>query len=95
MVARGRAWYQPLLRRRTDLRYPVVFEGHCVVRMIERNVDETDAERIVRKGSVVAAKSEEPDTLALRAPYRKRDRLVVVARFRPTHIKVVTVYVER
>lgn len=80
--------------RRRDPRYPVVIEGHCLDKMIADDIPDEDAEDTVRSGTLMPEKCVSPDKLVFRKPWRTRDHLVVVARFRPTHVKVVTVYVK-
>lgn len=94
MSARRRPWYHELVTRRKDPSYAVVLEGHCLEKMIVDDIPNEDAEAAVRSGSLVPERCETPDKLVFRRRWRSRDHLVVVARFRPTHVKVVTVYVE-
>lgn len=66
--------------------------GHALERMIVRSIDDDEVEAAVRRGSVLPGLCERPDQLGFRRRPRTRGNLVVITRFRPTHIKVVTVY---
>ena len=73
----------------------MVIAGHCLVdKMIPLNLDEGLVEATVRKGSILSAKCEKPARLAFRLRESGQAAVVVIAQFRRTHIKVVTVYRE-
>lgn len=97
MTPRKRRWYLALAARRRDLSYPVLISGHCLEdKMIPLGIPPETVEACVRWGAIVPEKCEKPDKLVFRKFEKppQTQPLVVVTRFRPTHIKVVTVYRE-
>lgn len=96
MVKKRQRWYRELAQSRTNVAYPVVISGHCLVdKMIPLNIEEEAVEAAIRNGSLVPEKCEEPDKLVFVSRKGARDEpLVVVTCFRSTHIKVLTVYLE-
>lgn len=95
MPPRRRRWYHMLGACRASPTYPVLISGHCLIdRMIPLNIPEEDVEAAVRFGPFLAEKCAQPDKLVFRTPGRKwkGKYMIVVTRFRKTHIKVVTVY---
>lgn len=93
MTGRPHSWCHELAKGRTNREYEVVIQGHCVDKIIEDDIPEGDVEATVRSGSLMPEKCAKPDKLVFRKRWKTRG-LVVVTRFRPTHIKVVTAYVE-
>lgn len=92
MKARRRPWYLVLAQRRADPDYEIVIAGHALERMMARSIEDDEVEATVRRGSVAPELCERPDQLGFQRRRRTRDTLIVITRFRPTHIKVVTAY---
>jgi hypothetical protein len=96
-MKRKATWYQVLAQARTKKAYPIVIAGHCLVdKMIPSNIEVSDVEAAVRSAPIVTEKCELPDKLVFRSVSKESGKrpLVVVTRFRQSHIKVVTVYLE-
>ena len=82
-------WHDRLLSLRRKLK--IYARGHCFKdKMRPASIDFDSVVDVVKTGSLVVEKCEQPDKLVF-----KKGRLFVVCRFRIDHIKVVTVYIDK
>ena len=88
-------WYEKFLNERERLKDNFVLSFHCVVdKMSPLNLNARDVQEIVMTGKVVQDKCEKPNKIAFARYYGKElnTTYVVVTRFNPNNIKVVTLW---
>ena len=88
-------WYEKFIEERERLKDNIILAFHCVVeKMPPLNLSAIDVKKIIMTGKVIQDKCEKPNKIVFARYYGKElnTTYVVVTRFNPNNIKVITLW---